>query len=86
MEAKIDSIDMSEFDFELKIEDDILENINDNNLENTTRFEHKLQIDRTVVIITDDEYNALTDLLNKYITDNGVSFGFISYLLGDREW
>lgn len=44
---------------------------------------HTLKIDRTVVELTDDEYDELIAELNRYVEMNGVSFGFVRWLLHD---
>lgn len=44
---------------------------------------HTLKIDRTVVELTDDEYDEIMAELNRYVEMNGVSFGFVRWLLHD---
>lgn len=79
------NIDMESFDFNVEesLEEDLFEDINDNDCANTTRFEHKLKIDRQEIIMTEDEYQKLINKFNQYVDKNGVSFGFVNYLVGD---
>lgn len=44
---------------------------------------HTLKIDRTVVEMTEDEYDEIMAELNRYVEMNGVSFGFVRWLLHD---
>lgn len=44
---------------------------------------HVLSIDKIKIELTDDEYTDLTEKLDKYIDENGVSFGFVRGLLHD---
>lgn len=44
---------------------------------------HKLKIDRTVIELTDEEYDDLVAELDRYIEINGVSFGFVRWMLHD---
>lgn len=57
------------------------EPIDDSGNGGITPTDHVLSIDRTKVILTDDEYEQITRRLNSYIEDNGVSFGFVGWLL-----
>lgn len=81
--ANID-IDMNDFGFDLTFDDDIFEDINDECLEEPKRFEHKMKIDKTEIIITDEEYENIMKLLDNYTENNGVTFGFVSFLVGDK--
>lgn len=81
----LDSIpDLEEYNFNIDdfTNDDVFEDINDNGYAETTRFEHKLKIDRQEIVITEEEYKKIIDLFNKYVNENGVSFGFVNYLVG----
>ena len=75
-------LDMSEFGFELEF--DSFEDINDKELEEPTRFEHKMKIDKQEIYLTDEEFENIMKLLDNYTEKNGVSFGFASYLVGDK--
>lgn len=77
-------IDMGEFGFE-QLEEDDIEPINDEGLEKTESFEHKLKIDNKIIILTEEEYTKLMSLYDAYIEENGVSFGFIKSLLGGGD-
>ena len=44
---------------------------------------HKLKIDRTVIELTDEEYDDFMAELDRYIEINGVSFGFVRWFLHD---
>ena len=77
-------IDMSEFGFDdMDIEDGVFEPINDEGHEKTERYDHKLKIDNITLILTDEEAELFKDKLNKYVDENGVTFGFIKRVLGD---
>lgn len=80
-------IDMSLFNFNVNemLDEDIFEEINDNNCADTMRFEHKLKIDRQEIVMTEEEYKKLIDKFNKYVNENGVSFGFVNFLVGDSN-
>ena len=76
--AEIENIDMAEFDFDIDIDiDDEFEDIDDSGNGDTIRFEHKLKIDKTEIILTEEEYEGIMEQLDEYIETNGVSFGFI---------
>ena len=60
---------------------DEIERINDENLEGTTQFEHKLKCGQIETILTDDEYESFLEVYKKYVEENGVSFGFIRSVL-----
>lgn len=78
----IPNIEEYNFNIDDFTNDDIFEDINDNGYADTTRFEHKLKIDRQEIVMTDEEYKKIIDLFNKYVNENGVSFGFVNYLVG----
>ena len=76
-------IDMSEFGFnDMQIQEDDFEPINDEGLENTENFEHKLKLDNITLILTDEEAELFKRKLDEYTQDNGVTFGFIKKVLG----
>ena len=70
--------DMSDFGFE---EDEKLLPVDDEDVGEGKTFEHVLRIDKTQVIMTDDGYEKIINLLDRYIEENGVSFGFVEDLL-----
>ena len=74
-------IDMSSFgfddmDFGIEIDEEF-EDIDYNKNGDTVSFEHHLKIDRTEIILTEEEYTGIMEQLEEYIERNGVSFGFI---------
>lgn len=75
------NIDMEDFGFIDPIED--IEPIDDDEMETTDITTHVLSIDKIKIELTDDEYTDLTEKLDKYIDENGVSFGFVRGLLHD---
>jgi len=75
------NIDMEDFGFINSIED--IEPIDDDEMDTTDITTHVLSIDKIKVELTDDEYTDLTERLDKYIDENGVSFGFVRGLLHD---
>lgn len=44
---------------------------------------HKLKFDRTEIPMTDSEYEQLKEVLDSYVDENGVVFGFVGWLLND---
>lgn len=44
---------------------------------------HKLRFDSTEIPMTDSEYEQLKDILDSYVDENGVVFGFVGWLLND---
>lgn len=78
----IPNLDEYNFNIDDYVDEDIYESINDNGYAETTRFEHKLKIDRQEIVITEEEYKKIIELFNKYVNENGVSFGFVNYLVG----
>ena len=46
---------------------------------------HKLRIDKLVIELTDEEYDDLMAELDNYLDINGVTFGFVRWLLHDTE-
>ena len=45
---------------------------------------HKMKIDSSVIELTDDEFEMISDKLNAYLEDNGTSFGFVRWILNDN--
>lgn len=85
LEVELDEIvdiDMSDFGFDFDFEEEI-EPINDEGLENTMSNDYTLTFGKNKVILTEYEYQALQDRLDEYIKDNGVSFGFVRWLLNE---
>ena len=72
------NFDMSEFGFE---EGENFLQIDDGEVGEGKNFDHILKIDKTQVIMTEDEYEKIISLLEQYVEDNGVSFGFVEDLL-----
>lgn len=84
LEKELDSIfnlDMEGLGFEedYKNDDDFL--INENNEKGQEKIENILKIGKIKVYMTDEEYNLITEELDKYIEANSVSIGFVRYLL-----
>lgn len=80
--SSIESIDMTLFEFnELDVLDDEFEDIDDEDLGGTKSFEYELKCGSIKIILTEDEYKALYERYQKYVDENGVSFGFVSELL-----
>ena len=44
---------------------------------------HKLRFDSTEIPMTDTEYEQLKEVLDSYVDENGVVFGFVGWLLND---
>lgn len=44
---------------------------------------HKLRFDSTEIPMTDIEYERLKEVLDDYVEENGVVFGFVGWLLND---
>lgn len=44
---------------------------------------HKLKFDSTEIPMTDGEYEQLKEVLDSYVDENGVVFGFVGWLLND---
>lgn len=82
--AEIESIDMSDFGFNLDdSSDDEMEDIDDEGLGDTMTANHKMMIDKTRIELTDEEYEAIMKKLDNYVDINGVVFGFVRWLLND---
>ena len=46
---------------------------------------HKLKFDSTEIPMTDTEYDRLKEMLDDYVDENGVVFGFVGWLIDDRN-
>lgn len=44
---------------------------------------HRLRFDSTEIPMTDSEYEQLKEVLDSYVDENGVVFGFVGWLLND---
>lgn len=79
----IDEIDMGDFGFDmnLEVEDDDVEPIDDEGIGGTLPQEHKMKIDSTIIVLTDEEYTLIRSKLDEYLDENGVSFGFVRWLI-----
>ena len=75
----ITEFDMSDFGF--LEEDEETEPINDEDIENTQRIENVLKFGKVQVVMTDDEFDELNEKFDEYVDENGVSFGFVRWLL-----
>lgn len=64
------------------IQESVMADIDDINSKSEVNI-HKLKIDKTVVELTDDEYDDLMAELDQYLNINGVTFGFVRWLLHD---
>lgn len=80
--AELD-FDMTDFGFTQIEEDDMMSAINDSGMEKTASHEYKLTFGNKVVIMTEDEYQGMLQRLDTYIDENGVSFGFVRWLLNE---
>lgn len=78
----IDEIDMGElwFDDALGISDD-MEPIDDEEIGAATAREHKMKLDGSTIILTEDEYNLIRSKLDQYLDANGASHGFVGWLI-----
>ena len=78
----IDEIDMGEFGFDdaLDISDD-MEPIDDEGIGDAMDQEHKMKLDGSTIILTEDEYNLIRSKLDQYLDANGVSYGFVGWLI-----
>lgn len=79
----IDEIDMGDFGFDmnLEVEADDVEPIDDEDIGGTLPQEHKMKIDSTIIVLTDEEYTLIRSKLDEYLDKNGVSFGFVRWLI-----
>ena len=84
LEKELDGIfnlDMEGLGFEEDYEDNDDFLINENNEKGQEKIENILKIGKIKVYMTDEEYNLITEELDKYIETNSVSIGFVRYLL-----
>lgn len=79
---ELQDFDMESFGFESDYEEDI-EPIDDEGIDGGLVKEHSLRIDNVKVVITDEEYEMITKKLDDYAEMNGVTFGFVRWLLDD---
>lgn len=79
----IDEIDMGDFGFDmnLEVEADDVEPIDDEGIGGALPQEHKMKIDSTIIVLTDEEYTLIRSKLDEYLDENGVSFGFVRWLI-----
>lgn len=79
----IDEIDMGDFGFDmnLEVEADDVDPIDDEGIGGTLPQEHKLKIDSTIIVLTGEEYTLIRSKLDEYLDENGVSFGFVRWLI-----
>lgn len=78
------SIDMGQFGDLLATAADLAV-INDEGIAATKSFDHTLRLDKTVIVLTDEEYDRLNQRLDGYLEKHGVSFGFAKELLDDAD-
>lgn len=81
----IDEIDMGEFGFDdaLDISDD-MEPIDDEEIGDAMAQEHKMKLDGSTIILSEDEYNLIRSKLDQYLDANGVSYGFVGWLVNGQ--
>lgn len=56
------------------------QDIDEDGLENSSRYEHVLSIDGRSVAMTAEEASIITDRLDEYVAAHGVTFGFVREL------
>lgn len=79
----IDEIDMTEFGFdesEVDVSDD-MEPIDDEQIGDAMSQEHKMKLDGSTIILTEEEYKLIRSKLDQYLDENGVSYGFVGWLI-----
>lgn len=85
LDAELDGLemdfDMSAFGFTQSADEEMMSAINDNDMEQTAAHEYKLTFGNKTVIMTEDEYTDLLQKFGEYTDENGVSFGFVRWLL-----
>lgn len=80
----IDEIDMSDFGFDdihIDEDSDDMEPIDDEGIGGTLVQEHKMRIDNTVIVMTEEENTLIRTKLEQYLDANGVSYGFVGWLV-----
>lgn len=78
----IDEIDMGEFGFDDAIDvSDDMEPIDDEQIGAAMVHEHKMKLDGSTFILTEDEYKLIRAKLDQYLDANGVSYGFWGWLI-----
>ena len=83
LEKELDSIfnlDMEGLGFEEDYEDNDDFLINENNEKGQEKLDHILKIDKRKVFMTEEEYEMISEKLESYTEDHGVTFGFVRYL------
>lgn len=83
---EIDNIDLDGFDFDWDLpEDENQEYDNFYEKEHVDNQVHALYlyIANQKVEMTEEEYQSLTEKLEQYVDDNGVSYGFVRWLLNE---
>ena len=83
LEKELDSIfnlDMEGLGFEEDYEDNDDFLINENNEKGQEKLDHILKIDKRKVFMTEEEYEMISEKLESYTEDHGVTFVFVRYL------
>ena len=83
LEKELDGIfnlDMEGLGFEEDYEDNDDFLINENNEKGQEKLDHILKIDKRKVFMTEEEYEMISEKLESYTEDHGVTFGFVRYL------
>lgn len=81
LEMKDLSLDMELFGFETL---DEYASIDDEEVHTELNKAHYLKIDNTKIELTEEEYTALKQVIDNYAEENGVTFGFVRWLLNDK--
>lgn len=79
----IGEIDMAEFGFDdpaIEVPDD-MEPIDDGQIGDAMPQEHKMKLDGSTIILTEEEYRLIRSKLDQYLDANGVSYGFVGWLI-----
>lgn len=91
LELELKDLELEEFGFvnvdsnypeDIETEEDWMD-IDDNGMGNATGNEYKLTCGDIKIILTKEEYELLEQKYKKYVSENGVSFGFILELCHD---
>lgn len=79
---QIQEIDMEQFG-EFDLEHNQVEDLADidNTGDTLESYDHYLSIDKTKIVITEAEHCDIMDKYNDYVKQNGVSFGFVEWLI-----
>ena len=73
--------DMEEFGFKFEEVAEDIEPIDDEELAGSDIVQHTLVLDRQKIILTDEEYEQFKSKIDEFVSDNGVTFGFVRWLL-----